>query len=377
MRVVMLSKACIVGAYQRKLEELARLPGIELIALVPPSWRDSRGEQVLERAFTHGYELRTTPLIFNGRFHLHHYPRLRSDLRTLQPDLLHIDEEPYNLATRHALGLARGLGIPACFFTWQNLNRRYPPPFAQWERYCFRHAAHAIAGNHAAAEVLRAKGYGGLLTVIPQFGIDPALFSPAPNPPEPRPFTIGYAGGLVPEKGLETLLAACARLQGDWRLRLVGSGAQLGPLQALADQLGIAGRLTWLAKLPSLQMPSFYHSLDALALPSRTQANWMEQFGRVLIEAMACEVSVVGSDSGEIPHVIGDAGLVFSEGDAEALAGHLQRLQGDAALRADLGRRGRVRVLERFTQAHVARATYEVYRQVLAPAVGALAVAPA
>lgn len=376
MRVVMLSKACIVGAYQRKLEELARLPGIELVALVPPSWRDSRGEQVLERAFTHGYELRPTPLAFNGRFHLHHYPHLRSDLAQLQPDLLHVDEEPYNLATRHALGLARAMGIPACFFTWQNLQRRYPIPFGMWERYSFRYAAHAIAGNHAAASVLRAKGYAGPLTVIPQFGIDPTLFAPAAQPAEPRPFTIGYAGGLIPEKGLDTLLEACARLEGEWRLRLVGSGSQRGPLQALAEQLGIADRLTWLPKLPSVQMPSFYQALDTFVLPSRTQANWMEQFGRVLIEAMACEVSVVGSDSGEIPHVIGEAGLIFPEGDAGALAHHLQHLRHDPALRADLVRRGRARVLERFTQAHIANATYEVYRQMLAPAVGALALAP-
>lgn len=374
MRVVMLSKACIVGAYQGKLEELARLPGIELVALVPPSWRDSRGEQVLERAFTRGYELRPTPLLFNGRFHLHHYPRLGDELKTLRPDLLHIDEEPYNLATRHALGLAAGLGIPACFFTWQNLNRRYPPPFGRWERYCFRHAAHAIAGNHAAAAVLRAKGYAGPLTVIPQFGIDPTLFAPAP--PLPRPFTIGYAGGLVPEKGLDTLLAACARLQGDWRLRLVGSGAHRGPLQALAAQLGIAERLTWLPKLPSTQMPSFYHSLDVFVLPSRTRPNWMEQFGRVLIEAMASELAVVGSDSGEIPHVIADAGLIFPEGEAEALAAHLRRLQTDPALRGDLGRRGRARVLACFTQAHVAGATYAVYRQMLAPAARTLTLAP-
>ena len=47
MRVVMVSKAVVVGAYQRKLEELARLPGVELTALAPPLWRDSRGETSL------------------------------------------------------------------------------------------------------------------------------------------------------------------------------------------------------------------------------------------------------------------------------------------------------------------------------------------
>ena len=74
---------------------------------------------------------------------------------------------------------------------------------------------------------------------------------------------------------------------------------------------------------------------------------------------------MIGSDSGEIPHVIGDAGLVFPEGDAQALAGHLLRLAGDSNLRADLGRRGRARALAHFTHERIAAATYQVYQQIL------------
>jgi glycosyltransferase involved in cell wall biosynthesis len=364
MRVLMISKACVVGAYQRKLEELARLPGMELVVLVPPSWRDSRGEQPLERAFTRGYELRTTPIAFNGRFHLHFYPRLAAEYKALRPDLVHIDEEPYNLATRQAIGLAQRWRIPACFFSWQNLYRRYPPPFGLWERYVLRHAAYAIAGNHAAAQVLRAKGYRGPLVVIPQFGIDPDLFAPA-TAPSAQPFTIGYAGGLVPEKGVDTLLRACRALPGSWRLLVAGEGAQRPALEALADRLGIADRIEWRGRLGSLHMPRFYQELDVLVLPSRTRRHWQEQFGRVLVEAMACGVAVIGSDSGEIPHVIGDAGLIFPEGDEAALAAHLDRLRREPDRRAELGRRGRARVLDHFTQARIARATYAVYRQML------------
>ncbi|NTW63395.1 MAG: hypothetical protein HGA46_04755, partial [Chlorobiaceae bacterium] len=69
IRVVILSKAVVVGAYQRKLEELARLPGIELTAIVPPSWRDRRGEVRLTRTHTAGYELIAAPLVFNGAYH--------------------------------------------------------------------------------------------------------------------------------------------------------------------------------------------------------------------------------------------------------------------------------------------------------------------
>ena len=107
MRVVMVSKALAVGAYQRKLEEIARLPGVELTAIVPSEWRDRRGLVRLERAHITGYELIAAPLRFNGQYHLHFYPTLGGLLQQLRPDILHMDEEPYNLATWHALRLGQ------------------------------------------------------------------------------------------------------------------------------------------------------------------------------------------------------------------------------------------------------------------------------
>ena len=365
MHVVMISKACIVGIYQKKLEELAQEPDIRLTVLTPPSWKDDRGVQQLERVFTKGYELRTTPITLNGHFHFHFYPRLATELDELQPDLLHIDEEPYNLATRWAMSQAVKRDIPALFFTWQNILRKYPVPFRWWERYNYNHARHAIAGNHDAEAVLRAKGYAGPITVIPQFGVDPALFSPSSQSRPSRPFTIGYAGGLVRAKGVDLLMRACAQLDFPWELHLVGAGDEEDALRTLAAQLGIGGRVNWLGRLPSLQMPDFYRSIDVLTLPSRTTPRWKEQFGRVLIEAMSCATPVIGSDSGEIPYVIGDAGLIFPEDDVSALAFHLRRLYEDTSLQKELGQKGRQRVLDRFTQAQVARATANIYRQIL------------
>ena len=148
-------------------------------------------------------------------------------------------------------------------------------------------------------------------------------------------------------------------------MHIAGSGQEQQTLQALARRLDIADRVIWQPRLPSTAMPGFYHQLDAFVLPSRTRPNWMEQFGRVLVEAMACAVPVIGSNSGEIPHVIADAGLIFPEGDVTALAAHLRRLQYDPTLRAQLGQRGRTRVLTCYTHAHIAAATYRVYEQAI------------
>ncbi len=366
MRVVMLCKACIVGMYQRKLEEIAAHEDIDLIVLVPPYWRDKRGIQKLERAHTQGYTLKVIPTRFIGSYHLHHYPTLREELNTLQPDLVHVDEEPYNLATWLAVRYAVAMHIPSLFFTWQNLMRTYPPPFSLFEHYVYKHVGFAIAGNQEALKVLRRKGFRGPARVLPQFGVDPDLFHPRPGerPPD-EPFTIGYAGGLVPEKGVDLLLRAAARLSGKWQLHIVGDGREKTRLQKLAHKLGIADRIQWTPRVPSTEMPHIYWQFDVLVLPSRTRPNWKEQFGRVLIEAMACAVPVIGSTCGEIPHVIGDAGLIFPEDDIERLAEHLRALQENPTLRVELGQKGRERVLQHYTHQRIAQETVRIYHHLV------------
>ncbi len=381
MRAVMVSKALVTGAYQRKAEEIARL-GVELTVLVPPFWQDRRGRQALERAHTAGYTLLAAPMRFNGNFHLHYYPTLGRELARLRPDVLHMDEEPYNLATWLALRHAARLGIPAIFFTWQNILRAYPLPFRRFEQDNYRRAALALAGSEDAAAVLRRKGCAAPIAVLPQFGVDPAIFAPAASdeagrsaaqPSAPAridplridPFRIGYAGGLLPEKGVDLLLRACAGLRGEWQLELAGSGSEEEALLRLARELGVAARVRRVGRLSSAQMPAFYRELDTLAVPSRTTPAWKEQFGRVLIEAMACAVPVIGSDSGEIPHVLGEAGLVFAEGDVEGLRGRLQRLHDSPAERTRLGQAGRAHVLAHYTMARIAEETVRQYARVM------------
>ena len=362
-RVLLLSKASLAAIYQRQMELIAAA-GVELLVLVPQRWRDERGEQRFARAHTTGYRLQATSLRCNGHFHLYTWRGLAKAMHAFRPEIVHIDEEPYNLAAWQAFHHAKRRGAKTLFASWQNLRRRYPPPFSWGERWLLRGVDYALAGTEGSAAVWRAKGYRGPLAIIPQFGVDTQRFRPAAAPGG-RPFTIGYVGRLIAAKGVDLLLRAAADLEGDWRLRVVGGGPERAALAALAAGLGIAERVEFTPQLPSDEMPAVYHSLDVLVLPSRRTARWQEQFGRVLTEAMAGAVAVVGAESGAIPGVIGGAGLLFPEGDVAALTEQLRRLRADERWRAELAERGRQRVAEHFTQEIVARKLVAVYRELL------------
>jgi|DewCreStandDraft_1066081.scaffolds.fasta_scaffold01111_2 glycosyltransferase involved in cell wall biosynthesis len=357
----MLSKAMVALAYQAKATAIARL-GVDLTVVVPPFWRDGTVIQRLERTTGEGFRLVVWPVRLAGHFHLHWYPGLGRLLAAVRPDLLHIDEEPYNLATVLALQAGLAVGATCLFFTWQNIFKRYPPPFGWFERRVLSRAAGAIAGNRAAAGVLARKGFRGPVVVVPQFGVDLTLFRPRPPRRPGEPFVIGYIGRLVPQKGVSDLLQAVLGLRGDWRLVFLGEGQERAALARRAATAGVSERVTFLPWVPSRAVADHLRRFDVLVLPSRSTPRWQEQFGRVLVEAMACGVPVVGSSSGEIPHVIGEAGLVYPEGDCAALRACLERLWADHDLWQACAQRGLERA-SAFAHERIAEQTVAFYRQ--------------
>jgi glycosyltransferase involved in cell wall biosynthesis len=350
-------------AYRTKCDALASYRDLELTVIVPPSWREIGGwETRLERPDAAAYRLLVTPITFNGHHHVHLYPRLGRLLTDLRLDVFHVDEEPFNLATFHAMWLGRRTGAKLVFWAAATIDRRLPPPFSLFQRACFGWSARAFAGTCAAEAVLRARGYTKSIDIIPQVGVDPDLFRPAQGSLA-KTFTIGYLGRLVEAKGVHVLLRAAARLRGDWRVSIVGDGDYRRRLEALAEAEGVAQQVDFVPPVAPTHVPAVLQTLQVLAVPSITTPTWKEQFGRVILEAMACRVPVIASDSGEIPHVVGDAAIVVPEGDIASLAAALQRLIDDPVERDRLAEAARRWVLEHYTQRVVAARYYEAYRQ--------------
>jgi len=351
-----------------KLQALAALPEIDLTLLVPTAWRTALGLVPLSAPPAPPYRIVASRLFRNGRIGAHVYRDGMRALRRARPDVVQAEVEPWSLAA-----LQCALAAPAArlvIFTWENLEAPLRRASRAVERFVLRRAALVIAGSEAARRRIARRGVGAdRIAVLPQLGVDPDRYVKADRDAARSrqgltPPVIGYIGRLVPEKGVDVLVEATAPL--DARVLLVGDGASRGALEARVsawprDKARFVGAVT------DTDVPEYLAALDALVLPSRTTATWAEQFGHVLIEAMAAGVPVVGSSSGAIPDVVGDAGIIVPEGDAAALRRALETLLADPALRARLSERGQDRVQAHYAHAVVARELAALYRR-LAPA---------
>jgi len=368
MRVVMFSHTYLPAHYRGKLRWLATEGGVDLILVALPVLRLPTSVRLLFEQREEPFAVRfLQPLAFADHNILRLYAphSAAALLRDTRPDIVHAEAEPHSLTLGLLAFFKRFFPYRLVAFTWENLFRRGLGPLRWVERFSLRHVDWMIAGNHEAVEVVRWRGYDGPITVIPQVGLDPAHFvDPKPDPADAS-FRIGFVGRLVPEKGVLDLWEAFLPLADRAILVLIGEGPLREIIQKKAVAAGVAHRVQIQGFVPYEQMPIWLKRLDMLVLPSRTTTFWKEQFGHVLAEAMLAGMPVIGSDSGAIPEVIGDAGLLFPEGDISALRERLVFLMDHPEERQRLAERGRQRALERFTDAAIAQATLQVYKQVM------------
>jgi glycosyltransferase involved in cell wall biosynthesis len=179
----------------------------------------------------------------------------------------------------------------------------------------------------------------------PQYGVDTGIFKKMASFERQKDVpVIAYVGRLEEEKGVGDLFIAAGSLFPQCRLRVVGDGTYRKFLERMILSSPFSENISLEPAREYDRIPLLLNEIDVLVLPSRTTPVWKEQFGRILVEAMACGVSVIGSDSGAIPDVIGDAGLLYPEGDTVSLSGRIKMLIENESLRKEYARRGRERV---------------------------------
>lgn len=356
IRIAVISHSYIVDDNRGKVECLAKLPGLDVLLVVPRRWKNRDTGQAFRASVPSEGGLRVIAVaawsVGSGSLITYSPMGLWNTLRHFRPDVIHLEEEPWSLAALELSWLSPLLRIPLAVFSWENLDRGLALPFRLIRRRVLRVTRGAVTGNTEGLTLLEAQGFTGNAAVLPQLGVDTAAFPPAASRPRG---VVGYVGRLVPQKGIHILLKAMARIANPCRLMIVGRGPIRDELIRKARELGLNGRFELHEEVGHGDVPAYMARMSILVLPSLTTPIWKEQFGHVLIEAMASGLPVIGSDSGAIPEVIGNAGLVVREGDVEALATAIERLLSDSSLHAQLAALGRERVASNYTNEVVAQ----------------------
>lgn len=368
MKLLVISHPCVTAINQQFYAEVEQQTNWQLTIVTPANWKNEYGQQrSVERWSGYQGQLLSIPVWKSGHIPLHCYrSHFLSLLRKVQPDVIYVHHEPYAVATAQvywANQLTRH--CPIGFYSAQNILKSYPPPFRQLEQWVFRHSDFAFPVSYSVEQVLKQKQYAGQIIRLP-LGIDPSVYYPDPQAsPIAERFRatqddvlLGYVGRITEEKGLHTLLQALAHIRDlPWQLLMIGSGSYERTMQSLIRQLHLSDRVHCLGYVPHREAPRYLSALDGLILPSETRPHWKEQFGRVIIEALACGTPVIGSNSGEIPYLIHDlqGGLIFQEGQPTSLADQLQLFILNPDLRANLATKGKDRVLQAYTNASLAQ----------------------
>ncbi len=366
LRVLRISHSAVVEAWRARDRELIKL-GIDETLVTARRWNeggatvafDARTDEFAHAVRTYG----TRPNLF-----LYDPWQLWKFFGRYRFDLLDFHEEPCSLAMAEFLVLRMlcARHVPFVVYSAQNIEKRYPPPFRWFEKWCLREASGAYPCNEAAGAILRKKGLRGLTVTLP-LGLNPADFRPTQrDEPTPDQLHIGYVGRLETHKGIDIMIkaiAAVANVTAD----IAGGGPDARRLRQLAHSLGLDDRVNFVGYVPQQDLPDFYRRLDVVVIPSIPLPGLDEQFCRVAVEAMASGVPIIASATGALPEVIGGGGLLVTPGDSVALAQAFSSLSSHAGLWASLRRAG-IQSVDRFFWSTVAERQQALYQQsILSP----------
>jgi len=380
MRVLIVSHTYISPINRRKWQVLASLfSEVNITVIFPLVWPTTIFNHKAEADLTQFNSVNCNFIALkvfkagNEVLYSYHPAKLLNLIKKTRPDIIHVEQGDNALSYFQIILFSKILRLKSrfIFFTWVNWRHKFSLKYRIfWKRieiFNLKKSDAAIAGNSTAKEILFEKGFTKPVITLPQLGVDTQIFQPAQKE-KCDIIRIGFAGRLVEEKGIFLLLQAFTALSKKYPnlgLSYLGVGPCGQELDYQIKKNNLLDKIEVIMPVPHELVAKFMQSLDIFVLPSFDTPVWREQFGHVLIEAMACKVAVIGSDAGEISNVLSDAGLIFKQNDVLALRSVLELLVKDEMLRANIAKMGYEKTLRQYSCEAIAKQTHNFWNSIL------------
>ncbi len=377
MKATIISHTYVTPMNQAKVQAMTEFfSGVHLI--IPPIVKDTL--RTIQFQQMEGAKFQSTAVQTSFDFHnstrLYQPGQLRRALGALKSQVWIIEQEPYSLSTWQILSLKKTFGVKTLLYSFQNIFKNYYPPFSWVEKKCLSLSDGLIVGSDSASEVWQRKGYPkDKIYILPQVGVNLDFFPPMNSNDArkklkiPPVMTFGFAGRLVEEKGIHVLLEAGALLKDRlksagknqyFQIVIVGRGPFEGELRGLISKFSLDSIVLFVGAPVHEKMPQYLQAMDVLVLPSLTRSHWREQFGHVLIEAMACEKPCLATDADPMNMIIAGSGLCFKEADAADLSLKMQLMLENPSEREQMGKTARGIVEKKYTNQVIAKKLFEI-----------------
>jgi len=357
--IVVISQSCLAAINRAPYRRLADL-GWKVQIVAPDKFTSSGFARRAEPAIPGDPPITLLP-ISSDHPRLWTFRGLGELLERLQPKIAVLDVDPGSRLAVQVGRLQRSWGGVTTCISCDNMPRTAFTEMGRGLRPAVKYGLvkgitalasqyvdHVFAISNDIVEVMKTRGFGNRVSQIP-LGFEPSVFFPNSNARLAvrerlglRTTTFAYFGRLIPEKGVDLLLKALAELKDHpWQLMVDEFKHYRHPyveqLKSSIVGLGIQGRVVYFDGAHH-EIADYMNAADVIVVPSRANAHWKEQYGRVAPEAMACGKLVVVSDSGALPQLVGEYGLVFRAGDGSALKELVHGiLKGELSIEARAG----------------------------------------
>jgi glycosyltransferase involved in cell wall biosynthesis len=366
MKITVIGHNFVVAENQKHLAELIKLDkNVSLTLITPKWWNENTRKTYQERISPTTFKILTGRTLFTGHNTLAFYIwGLLNPLIKSQAEIIEVFEEPWSLTLLQVILIKKILrlnGKITCYSA-QNINKKFPFPFNLIEKFNIKNIAGLHVCSDSVKDVVETK-YSGKAVQTIGLGLDFTNFT-FKDKDLSNPIRLGYVGRIAQAKGVFDLAEAMQSLP-NCTLQICGSGEALSQLQKYIATNNLNDKISLNGSLGIKEIINFYHQIDILVVPSKTTKTWKEQFGRIIIEALACGTLVIGADSGSIPEVIGQNGLVYKEGNIEDLIQKINLLIKDYSQWQKNKKNALKQITTDFAWEAIAKKYYNFYKEIL------------